>query len=381
MPKKAELYGLTEANNKYKLTKLWSKNNFNSAFPVSLALYMRDLKKLNAKYIKVRYNAKEGKLETYVDEISINELFNIVGVPANEVFYNFQAVYEPYKKCAGENFSESIDLVVERRNVKGTEQLRPLEVKLTVVPNSATAKKQEKDWGCELVVRPGTTKYCAAGMVQSFVDKKVTERVKDMFNEFKTDLGGKSTKSVWDRYNEFEDDTFKEALIQLFTKISINFYEHQKPLVMQPIWKTNGQDLSLSNNAFDVFVWSDYALLYLLISNEFKDVKNMGYLTRSGRALMRMGKYMHEALGSDGTITADLMGIFDALKELSKMKDDKDTSPQIRPYLTNNASDDCLLTPRVKSGEIDKIINKKGIEQLKPERRLDQTIFFIKMPK
>ena len=44
-----------------------------------------------------------------------------------------------------------------------------------------------------------------------------------------------------------------------------NFFTKQKPMLMQPIWKTKGKTPFLADNAFDVFIWSDFALSRLFL--------------------------------------------------------------------------------------------------------------------
>ena len=85
MPSKAKLYGLTKENNSRKADKVWSKNVFNSTFPVALALYMKE-NELSAKYIKLRED-----LSTEISEISIDELFGITELDPNNVYYDFES--------------------------------------------------------------------------------------------------------------------------------------------------------------------------------------------------------------------------------------------------------------------------------------------------
>ena len=39
----------------------------------------------------------------------------------------------------------------------------------------------------------------------------------------------------------------------------------QKPFLVQPLWRTKGQSLDLCDHCFDVFVWSDVAILRITV--------------------------------------------------------------------------------------------------------------------
>lgn len=165
MSKMASLYGFNKSNSNHTLDELWSKNIFNSTFPVALALYMKD-NGFNAKYIRLRED-----LQTEVCEISIDELLGIQGIDTKDVFYDFESKCETYEQLVPQDKpltdKEKIDLVV--RNKITREPLSALEIKLTVVPDKATATKPVEKQGAELVCRPVTTKYCALSFFQSSI--------------------------------------------------------------------------------------------------------------------------------------------------------------------------------------------------------------------
>lgn len=152
--KKPRLYGIS-ASNRTNMD-LWGKNQFNSSFPIALACYMRD------HGIKAVYLMLNKKLEVTPVELSFDDIFNSK-LPNDQLYFAFESKFEPYQKYASDDIG-GIDLVV--KSDKG-HFLRPLEIKLTVLPDSGTSVKPEALWGSEIVIRPATTKYCALGIADS----------------------------------------------------------------------------------------------------------------------------------------------------------------------------------------------------------------------
>lgn len=138
MNKKAGLYGLQKTNRSG--NDLWGKNQFNSTFPASLACYMRD------KNIKAVYLSVNSDLNVEASEIDIDDVFNSK-IENSKLSFNFETKYRAYQKFAFDDI-KGIDLVISDENV----QIRPLEVKLTVIPDNTTWELDEEDWGSEIVI-------------------------------------------------------------------------------------------------------------------------------------------------------------------------------------------------------------------------------------
>lgn len=72
MPVKApspSLYGIKHSNRDFSDAYYWGKNQFNSAFPVALACYMRD-KGINAVYLRL-----DEQRQVVHDELPMGEMF------------------------------------------------------------------------------------------------------------------------------------------------------------------------------------------------------------------------------------------------------------------------------------------------------------------
>ena len=204
------LFGIINSNRTTDMH--WGKNCFNSSFPASVACYML------ANNIPAIYNRlilKDGELRVEASEISLNEVFNCGSLSFEELDFQFESRFEPYQRYSFDTI-DGIDLVIKHIN---GEFLSPLEVKLTVLPDSATYKKPEYDWGCELVVRSATTSYCALGMFDSV--RENNSQVREIFEKACAGIGS------WT--NDFEMSHKTHALSACINKFQTQYLEKQKP--------------------------------------------------------------------------------------------------------------------------------------------------------
>lgn len=326
----------------------WTKNCFNSSFPTALACYMMD-QGINAIYAKL--GVVDGELKVVCDEIPIRDLFRCNDLQPQDLSFDFESKFMPYQEFAFDSI-DGIDLVV--KSTSG-DFLAPVEVKLTVLPTSATASKPEKDWGSELVVRTATTSYCAFGIWDEV--KEHSGHVRDIFEETCSDIGS------WTNDFEMSHKTANlRAVLDTFEK---EYIDYQRPLVMQPIWKTQGQSPILADNAFDIVVWSNLAFSRLFI-----ETANDKTMSRPMRASARMARCIWE-LSKSGKIRVE-----DIYRQMAfGQQTDKEVSvpgDRWRRYITT----DRIITPAVSKDAINEIIQPGYIENLRPERRFDQTLYF-----
>ena len=237
----------------------WGKNRFNSSFPVALACLMIE------KGIPALYNElaiENGRLKVVTSEIPLARAFNAENLAFDKLFFDFEAKFEPYQQYAVDTIN-GVDLIVKR--VDGA-YLAPLEIKLTVMPDSTTLSQPEECWGCELVVRPPTAAYCALGMFDSILNEK--QVLRNILEDACGDI------EAWTNNFEMSRKTCRlSERIDVFQK---EFLDRQKPLVMQPIWRTKGQSPILADRAFDILVWSDYAFSRLFIRTKQKNRYPLG---------------------------------------------------------------------------------------------------------
>ncbi len=326
----------------------WTKNCFNSSFPTALACYMMDH---GVKAMYARLKEVDGELKVVCDEIEINRLFRCGNKHPADLYFSFESVFEPYKQYCTDAL-DSIDLVV--KNLDGN-FLAPVEIKLTVLPSSATSAKPENEWGSEIVVRTATTSYLALGIWDKVKDNR--DRIRDIFEDTCAGIGS------WTNDYEMSHKTNElRACLNTFEK---EFIEHQQPLVMQPIWRTMGQSPLLDDDAFDIVVWSDLAFSRLFIDTEIGET-----MSRPMRATACMSRCLWE-LSKSGRVRIDSI-----YRQMTfNQQNDKEVAPSgsiWRGYITS----DRVLKPRIHRDEVNKIILAPDyFERLKPERRLDQTLY------
>lgn len=305
------------------------------------------------KAIYVRLTKKDGGLRVVTGKIPIEKVFNCGNALApGDLVYNFESVYEPYQKYAFEDI-DCIDLVVNG----GGKALSPLGVKLTVLPTDATSRAPEKDWGCEMVIRPATTTYCALGMYDSVA--RSARKIRGIFEDTC------SAVEKWD--SEYEMSRKIPELSRCVDEFQNTFLRHQKPLVMQTIWKTRGKSPLLADNAFDIVVWSDYAFSRLFVDESYEAKEKM---SRPMRATARLARCLWE-LGKSGKI--HLPEIYRQMAFQNQTdKEFAIAGKRWRKYVSSSR----IVRPVLPREVVHDVIGKGYLEKLSPERRFDQTLYF-----
>jgi len=346
---KPSLYGIKNSNRNFADPFYWGKNQFNSSFPVALACYMRD-NKIPAVYI--RHGKKSN---TYIDEIGFEDVFNTKH--KNEtLFFAFEKRYQPFE-CFVEDELKSIDLVIMDNATQAF--LRPVEIKLTTLPDDGTSDGEELDYGSEIVVRSPTMRYMAMSMAKSCSGE--LKCIREIFDPV--------CNKIRDWNNLHEVLKWREK-IMLALELFLNQYASQEqPLLMQPVWKTEGKSPVLANNCLDIFVWSDFALSRLFM-NASRDVEEK--ISRPQRSALRLARFLYE-LSYGGKVFQQPIydGMtYDTLNDKEFAVSGRKTNPFMR----------CprLLKPIVTKDEIKNLILGGGQKYLSPERRFDAILYFSK---
>lgn len=342
------LFGIEHSNRS--VDDHWGKNCFNSSFPTAMASYML-ANSIPAIYI--RLDIIDGKPCVVADEISLSKAFNCGTKQPNELYFSFESVYQPYQQYSFDDI-DGIDLVVKDLNGNF---LSPLEVKLTVLPTDSTSRQPEENWGCELVIRSATTSYCALGMYDSIKTKSCD--IRDIFED------SCSSIQMWD--NDFEMTHKMPQLCESINNFQKKYYKHQKPLLMQTIWKTQGKSPLLADQAFDIVIWSDYAFSRLFIDGSDEIAPTM---KRPMRATARLARCLWE-LSKSGKIR-----VIDIYRQMAfGNQTDKEFAiggSKWRQYVQSNR----ILRPILPNTVVNNIIEPGNIQRLSPERRFDQTLYF-----
>jgi len=369
----ASLYGIQNSNRIG--IHLWGKNQFNSSLPAALACWMRD-HKINPVYISLKND-----LTTSASDVafSFDDVFN-TKEPTKNLGFHFETAYDPYKAYDFDKL-DHIDLVIKHNE----EFLRPLEIKLTVVPDNATEKRKDESlWGAELVIRPDSTSYAALGIYHSLKNKS---------GEIIKLLEGAEQINDWD--NKAEILNHKELIIDTLDDFQKKYCSCQQPFLMQPIWKTVGKSPELADHAFDIFIWSDMALCRLIIDQARNEIvakeKQLAKLklkaektgkpvpkkankpeavSRYLRASARLLRCLYDLFTKD---KAHITRIFRGMS----LGNQTDKECSLNGGVTNKYMKHQRLTkPSIRKEVLVELIRGGGEKLLSPERRFDATIYF-----
>ncbi len=341
----ASLFGLRHSNRDFSRRESWGKNQFNSSFPAALIAYMGSR---GIAPIYIRTTAEAGFCHSSID---VNDLLGIEW-NSEDIFYSFETIYTPFTPfyLGG---TPRVDLVIQRRS--DGRCLRALEIKLTALPDVTTCELDEDRYSCEIVVRPDTISYLACSIASCHSPEQIKQALLCL-----SDISD-------------GDWTDERTLVSKFTilaeaarSLAHLHAEVQKPLIVQPIWKTLGKSPRLSQHCLDVFVWSDLSVLHLFGAFEKRKVKSIGRYERTLVWLLRMlWDYSNK-----GQFNAESV-----IDELSfNTKNDKAFSSNgIITYQFLKSP--YLKEPRIQKHEIKYIVLGGGQHLLSPERRFDAILF------
>jgi len=295
------------------------------------------------------------KSDTQVSELAFDDVFHS-RLKNDNLFFAFEKRFHPFE-CFVEDELKPIDLVVVDAQTETF--LRPLEIKLTTLPDDGTSAGEEINYGSEIVIRSPTMRYMAMSMAQSCAKEMKTIRTifAPVCNKIRD----------WDNLHEILK--WREKIMEAL-ELFLNQYAHnEQPLLMQPIWKTEGKTPMLANNCLDIFVWSDFALsrLFMDCTHENED-----RISRPQRSALRLARFLYE-LSCGGKVFQQ--PIYDGMTY--DTLNDKEFAVSGRK---TNAYMRCprLLKPTVTKAEIKNLILGGGQKYLSPERRFDAILYFSK---
>ncbi len=343
------LFGIQRSNRNFADPYYWGKNQFNSAFPVALACYMRE-RGIPLVYIKFR-----DEISTEVTELSASDVLGS-DKKSSDLFFSFETRFDAFRNYAHDDIPV-IDLVV--CDTTRESQIRPLEIKLTTLPDNTTERLDEHNYGAEIVIRSATTRYMALSMAQAIADQR--ERVRAIFEPVFAILRDWDSKEVMHRLAP-------RALAALEVFLC-EFRDRQRPLLIQPLWKTKGKSPELADYCLDIFVWSDFALTHLFLDSARAASTGNG-ITRQLRAALRLSRFLYEFSRSGIVHQAP---IYDGMTyDLQNDKEFAISGTKSRRLMAC----DRLKNLAIKKDEIKNIILGGGHKHLSPERRFDAILYF-----
>lgn len=344
------LFGIKNSNRDFSRKDSWSKNKFNSSFPAALIAYMGS-KNIKCVYLKLSSSGKVIK-----DYISAQELFQTDPL-GDDLYYWFETEFTPFKQYSI-GTPPRVDLMLSNR--AKTKIYSGYEVKLTTLPDESTCNLNEDQYGSELVVRMPSIQFLACSISSIYNGK--FDGLKKYFG--KNGFGNVSSYMEAAQVNPRLGDIYKRLNDLIYDNIAL-----QKPIMIQPIWKTLGKSARLADDCLDVFVWSDFAFTRLFMNDIDLQPKDLTQsVNRPTRALIQLFFMLNEV---------SMKGCFHANDILQKLtytkKNDKAFSV---PGRKTNEIMKCveLHHPRIKKSEIKNIILGDGRNYLSPERRFDAAL-------
>jgi hypothetical protein len=347
--KKPSLFGLKNSNRNFAIAENWGKNQFNSSFPAALACYFY-YKEVEAVYLELNK-----ALGIDLGKIGISELFGLDPLGSN-TFYSFETPYAPYSTLV-EGDLPRIDLVTINKVNGLAQHIQGIEVKLTALPDNQTVEGENVNYGSELVVRPDTIVYLALSVARKYLSEQ--DALKSLLAPLNEKITDWRSSSVVRPHLKLATDVLDRILLE---KIKC-----QVPLLMQPVWKTEGKTLVLHENCLDIFVWSDLALSRLFV-DVCRGSLTREPMTRHSRSVIWVVKMLSDFADTGKIAPA---AVIDQLTYDTKNDKAFAVSGNItRKYMKSEE----LLNPRISKKEIKNIILGGGEKLLSPERRFDAAI-------
>ena len=344
--KKPALFGQKHSSRDYTKAECWGKNQFNSSFPASLVAYMY------SKGIKPVYicTTKDNSIEhKYIDGKTLLGIDPL----GDDAYYNYEAGFAPYEKFyQGER--EKIDLVMMSNATSNL--VSGLEVKLTALPDNTTKNRPESEWGTEIVMRPPTICFLACSICSNYRTLEQKERLRSFLRRVPQINHWEEPDEVLSHYGQ---------IIDAILAISTDMHNYQKPLIIQPIWKTEGNKMRLKEDCLDVFAWSDLAIIQMCCT---EDSSHLRRINRFHRTIVWLYKMLLDYVTYE---TFDYKRII-RLQSYNLANDKAFALPGSKSFEFLKGPE--ILKPRVSKYEIKNIILGGGQDLLSPERRFDAVI-------
>lgn len=341
------LFGQKHSSRDYTNADCWGKNQFNSSFPASLVAYMYS-KNIDPVYI---CTDRENKIvHRYIDG---RTLFGIDPL-SDDAYYNFEAGYSPFERFySGER--EKIDLVMQRYSTG--QVLSGLEVKLTAIPDNTTKNLDETMWGSEIVMRPPTINFLACSICSNYTSQTDKNHLRDLLLQSVPQI------NHWEEINDVLP--FYNNILSAVLSVSSELCEKQTPLIIQPIWKTEGNKMMLREDCLDVFVWSNLSVIQMCCTENSEQITK---INRFHRTIIWLYKMLLDYVTYN---TFDYKRII-RLQSYNLANDKSFALPgsKSRNFLYSKES----LHPRISKYEIKNIILGGGQNLLSPERRFDAVL-------
>jgi hypothetical protein len=334
---------------------LWTKNKFNSALPLSLLLYLNDQSE-SCVYVKAE---ADGSITN--TDITVAEIFDVPDAESvrQRTRFLFESEFQPF--CDVALKTPKADIVVQLLNA-GDAPIphRPYEVKLTVIPDATTRQRAIEDWSSEIIFRPSTTESIALSIFLSAASHSSNsiDALRLVVDELFAGCPSLGAAEL-----SLKEATDLLAAADSIIKLAAQF---QRPFVLQTTWRCDPSFIHrLADDAFDVFVWSDVAILHLAKTTEAS-------ASRKVRGCLRVLFVLKDLLAGR---TPDLSALRAKLNATAAQSDKDITANGTRTV--NYLRSPRRAKPKFNRAVLQQLLPLEGLKFLAPERRLDASIFYF----
>ncbi|MFU8947538.1 HindVP family restriction endonuclease [Mycetocola zhadangensis] len=346
----AGLFGLDNSSRDFEEPKSWGKNVFTNSLPIALAQYMDSLD-----LYPVLINAIGTAAGGLATQQELTPWDQILNVGDDSPRFIFESSFEPHNEYTT-GTPEKSDVVIAAAD---RTHRRALEIKLTTVPDSATANRPHDEQSCEIVSRPLMIEQLAVSICASYGRHR-----RSTLNELLLEAIDAPSQMSWS-----DERTMLARMPQIRKAVKMVIERglaFQTPMVLHPIWRTVGQSPVLEDDCFDVFVWTDLAWTKLLLD---ASVQDRAKVTRPQRSLIWLVKMLWDYSIQGQVDRADTFESITFNKQTDKAA--SFSGSMTLRYLKGQY----LSSPRIPASALSEIILGAGSSYLAPERRLDSSIF------
>jgi len=392
------MYGLGQNVERYREKReFFTKNRFPTAFPVALLFYIgEEAKEFPPYYVMMRAREPEPVFE--LAQVPVFGGPNAV-LPLASKSDELLVAFEPANDLSG----LKADVLFKKKD--NVERSVFFEVKLTVVPDSATISDGESEWGPEIVVRRANYSSALVSALHAVSDRIMQGQgaisIKDLKKVIKLLSDSPETLAK-------DEERLKRAFSSLVAFLAREGI--QRPFLLNPLWWSEVERDSVpvravprlpKEGAFDYLVWSDLAVLAMPLRS-LRGGRKMRALLK---AVLAFKEGLERLSNGEALQIKDLVEIVDAANANSQKhvaNEDEKEKQTDKEFSVNGklvykfvseakaqAQDgtpveNCELFKKGRFGREDvlqKVIfqftnRDEVLSYLAPERRLDQAVLF-----
>lgn len=355
----AGLYGLSRTNHDLNQARGWGKNTFTNTFPVAVGQYLHGKLGLDPVQLEAFVRADN----TLGTQQVLRSWADVIGTDPESAQFDFEVPFEAYAEITARNGqAKKSDVVV--KDAAGN-QTRALEIKLTAVPDSASAARLHEDQSAEIVCRPPTIEQLAYSICMSY---GTNDAGRIAINNIIIKHVNLPQQLNW------ADEHVMRGKLPLINAIVEDIIRDglgkQLPAVLNVVWRTEGKRPVLEDDCFEVFSWTNFGFLMLFLDSSRQTLTGRSReISRPQRSLIWLVKMLYDYS------TQRFLESGDTFRTIT-FGSQTDKGGAFNGQVTSRYLKGRYLDkPRVPNAAVDEIVLDGGSAFLAPERRLDAAIY------